>query len=123
MPKSMVVDPSVVRRAGKLEIASIPVNQYAEDFKAERERFGSEGLKRIWLDMVYIREFESMLNTFKIQGSWRGIEYNHKGPAHLSIGQEGTVGRPVREPRAFRLHLRLASEPRRDPRQVSVGLA
>ena len=88
MPKSMVVDPSVVRRAGKLEIASIPVNQYAEDFKAERERFGSEGLKRIWLDMVYIREFESMLNTFKIQGSWKGIEYNHKGPAHLSIGQE-----------------------------------
>ena len=88
MPKSMVVDPSVVRKAGKLEIASIPVNQYAEDFKAERERFGSEGLKRIWLDMVYIREFESMLNTFKIQGSWRGIEYNHKGPAHLSIGQE-----------------------------------
>ena len=29
-----------------------------------------------------------MLNAFKIQGTWRGIEYNHKGPAHLSIGQE-----------------------------------
>lgn len=88
MPKSMVVDPSVVRKAGKLEIASIPVNQYKGDFKAEVARFGPEGLKRIWLDMVYVREFETMLNTFKTQGSWNGIEYNHKGPAHLSIGQE-----------------------------------
>jgi 2-oxoisovalerate dehydrogenase E1 component len=84
----MVVDPSVVRKAGKLDIASIPVNQYNGDFKAELARFGPEGLKRIWLDMAYIREFESMLNAFKTQGSWNGIEYNHKGPAHLSIGQE-----------------------------------
>jgi 2-oxoisovalerate dehydrogenase E1 component len=89
MPKSMVVDPSVVRKAGKLDIASIPVNQYKGDFKAEQARFGGpEGLKRLWLDMVYIREFESMLNAFKTQGAWNGIEYNHKGPAHLSIGQE-----------------------------------
>ena len=29
-----------------------------------------------------------MLNAIKIQGAWKGIEYNHKGPAHLSIGQE-----------------------------------
>jgi 2-oxoisovalerate dehydrogenase E1 component len=89
MPKSMVVDPSVVRRADLLEIASIPVNQYKSDIKAELARFGGpEGLKRVWLDMVYIREFESMLNSFKTQGAWNGIEYNHKGPAHLSIGQE-----------------------------------
>jgi 2-oxoisovalerate dehydrogenase E1 component len=89
MPKSMVVDPSVVRKSGMLEIASIPVNQYKSDYKAELARFGgAEGLKRLWLDMVYIREFESMLNVFKTQGAWNGIEYNHKGPAHLSIGQE-----------------------------------
>jgi 2-oxoisovalerate dehydrogenase E1 component len=89
MPKSMVVDPKVVRKPGMLEIASIPVNQYKSDYKSEAARFGGpEGLKRIWLDMVYIREFESMLNAFKTQGSWNGIEYNHKGPAHLSIGQE-----------------------------------
>ena len=88
MPKSIVVDPSVVRKSGMLEIASIPINQYKSDFKAESARFGAEGLKQIWLDMVYIREFESMLNVFKTQGAWNGIEYNHKGPAHLSIGQE-----------------------------------
>jgi 2-oxoisovalerate dehydrogenase E1 component len=89
MPKSMIVDPSVVRKSGMLEIASIPINQYKSDFKAESARFGGpEGLRRLWLDMVYIREFESMLNVFKTQGAWNGIDYNHKGPAHLSIGQE-----------------------------------
>ncbi len=88
MPKSMIVDPSRVRERGSLEIASIPVNQYKPDFKAELARFGAEGLRSMLSDMVYIREFESMLNSFKTMGSWNGIEYNHKGPAHLSVGQE-----------------------------------
>jgi 2-oxoisovalerate dehydrogenase E1 component len=74
-----------------LEIDSIPINKYKSDFKLELERFGRDGLARMWLDMVYIREFESMLNSFKTQGSWKGIEYNHKGPAHLSIGQESAA--------------------------------
>jgi 2-oxoisovalerate dehydrogenase E1 component len=88
MPKSIVVDPQAVRKPGFVEVPRIPVNQYKRDPKAELARFGAEGLKRIWLDMVAIREFESMLNSFKLQGAWNGIEYNHKGPAHLSIGQE-----------------------------------
>ncbi|GAB1483938.1 hypothetical protein MASR2M78_27550 [Treponema sp.] len=33
---------------------------------------------RAWYDMVTIREFENMLNTFKTMGTWGGIEYNHK---------------------------------------------
>jgi 2-oxoisovalerate dehydrogenase E1 component len=41
--------------------------------------------------MATIREFETMLNTIKVQGSWEGIEYNHKGPAHLSMGQESAA--------------------------------
>ncbi|HOX33803.1 MAG TPA: thiamine pyrophosphate-dependent enzyme, partial [Spirochaetales bacterium] len=88
MPKSMHVDPAAVRTSGKLEIASIPVNQYKSDYRSELARFGAEGLRSILSDMVYVREFETMLNTFKTQGAWNGIEYNHKGPAHLSIGQE-----------------------------------
>jgi 2-oxoisovalerate dehydrogenase E1 component len=88
MPKSMVVDPSNVRKPGKIEIASIPVNQYRGDFKAELARFGAEGLVALWADMVRIREFETMLNAIKTQGSWNGVEYNHRGPAHLSAGQE-----------------------------------
>jgi 2-oxoisovalerate dehydrogenase E1 component len=41
--------------------------------------------------MLYIREFESMLDRIKKEGVYNGIEYNHKGPAHLSIGQESAA--------------------------------
>ena len=88
MPKSIVVEPNIVRKPGFVEVPRIPMNQYRSDLKAELARHGAQGLKQIWLDMVSIREFESMLNAIKIQGAWKGIEYNHKGPAHLSIGQE-----------------------------------
>ena len=38
--------------------------------------------------MEIIRAFENMLNEVKLRGNYKGIEYNHRGPAHLSIGQE-----------------------------------
>jgi 2-oxoisovalerate dehydrogenase E1 component len=91
MPKHIVVNPAAVRQRAQLEIRSIPVNQYQPDFAAERARFGVDELRRLWLDMVYIREFESMLNSLKTTGAWQGISYNHKGPAHLSIGQEAAA--------------------------------
>ncbi|MBT3272403.1 MAG: dehydrogenase, partial [Spirochaetales bacterium] len=74
-----------------LKIASIPINQYQSDFKKEEKKYGQEGLKRIYYDMLVIREFESMLDAIKKQGSYEGIEYEHKGPAHLSIGQESAA--------------------------------
>ncbi|MCB0024167.1 MAG: thiamine pyrophosphate-dependent dehydrogenase E1 component subunit alpha, partial [Caldilinea sp.] len=40
--------------------------------------------------MVVIREFETMLDRIKKEGAYQGIEYQHKGPAHLSIGQEAS---------------------------------
>ena len=46
---------------------------------------------RIQRDMAVIRTFETMLNEVKIKGSYQGIEYNHRGPAHLSIGQEASA--------------------------------
>jgi 2-oxoisovalerate dehydrogenase E1 component len=88
MPKSIVVDPKDVRKAQVIKIKDIPVNQYKPDFKKEVKAFGKEGLKQIYVDMLLIREFETMLNSIKTQGAYQGIEYNHKGPAHLSIGQE-----------------------------------
>ena len=91
MPKSIVVDPKEVRKPQVLKLKDIPVNQYRNDFKKETETYGTERLARIWYDMTVIREFESMLNAFKTQGSWNGIEYNHKGPAHLSMGQEASA--------------------------------
>ena len=91
MPKSITVDPREVRKPQVLKIKDIPVNQYKSDFKKELALYGKDKLKRIWYDMVTIREFETMLNSFKTQGGWNGIEYNHKGPAHLSIGQEAAA--------------------------------
>ncbi|WP_010254379.1 alpha-ketoacid dehydrogenase subunit alpha/beta [Treponema primitia] len=96
MPKSQVVDPKAVRKPDILKLKDIPVNQYKGDIKKEIDLYGKDKLKRIWYDMVTIREFETMLNTFKTQGTWNGIEYNHKGPAHLSLGQEASsVGQCV----------------------------
>jgi 2-oxoisovalerate dehydrogenase E1 component len=41
--------------------------------------------------MAFIREFERMLDEIKKKGSYAGISYDHKGPAHLSIGQEAAA--------------------------------
>jgi 2-oxoisovalerate dehydrogenase E1 component len=91
MPKSMVVDPKELRKPQILKLKDIPVNQYKSDYQKEARLYGKERLVRVWYDMVIIREFESMLNSFKTQGAWNGIEYDHKGPAHLSMGQEASA--------------------------------
>jgi 2-oxoisovalerate dehydrogenase E1 component len=90
MPKSILVDPAQVRGASSLKIKDIPVNVYKSDFAREKDRWGQKRLEQAWYDMAAIREFETMLNSIKTQGAWNGIEYNHKGPAHLSIGQEAS---------------------------------
>ena len=91
MPKSIVVDPREVRAAQTLKIKSIPINQYKPDIAKERKKLGVERLERIYYDMLVIREFETMLDSIKKQGVYEGIEYEHKGPAHLSIGQESAA--------------------------------
>jgi len=91
MPKSILVDPSEVRKPGTLKLKSIPLNQYVPDAKTEEKKYGREGLLRIYRDMCVIREFETMLNTIKTKGEYQGIPYDHKGPAHLSIGQESSA--------------------------------
>jgi 2-oxoisovalerate dehydrogenase E1 component len=96
MPKSQLVDPKAVRKPDVLKLKDIPVNQYKSDIKTELKLYGKEKLIRVFYDMATIREFENMLNTFKTQGAYNGIEYNHKGPAHLSMGQEASaVGQAV----------------------------
>lgn len=90
MPKTQLVDPSVVRKADVLKIKDIPLNQYKPDIKSELKKYGKEKLVRIFQTMATIREFETMLSLIKTQGVYNGINYNHKGPAHLSIGQESS---------------------------------
>jgi len=87
----MTVNPADLRKSGMLKIPSIPLNQYKRNFSAEIATYGKDGLTAMLHDMMAVREFESMLNSIKTTGSWNGVEYNHKGPAHLSIGQEAAV--------------------------------
>ncbi|MCJ8330596.1 MAG: dehydrogenase [Lentisphaeria bacterium] len=91
MPKSILVDPRIVRKKSTLEIPPIPLNHYSGTAAAEKKKYGSENLGLMLRDMKMIREFETMLNTIKTTGSYHDMEYDHKGPAHLSIGQEALV--------------------------------
>jgi len=91
MPKSLPILPADVRKPGMLELGRIPINQYRSDPTAETMRFGRPALVRMHRDMVLIREFETMLQRIKVQGNYEGIAYEHKGPAHLSIGQEAAA--------------------------------
>lgn len=91
MPKSIPIHPSEVRESALLQIKPIPINQYDRSIDQELELRGATNLARIHRDMAYIRAFESMLNEVKLKGSYNGIEYNYRGPAHLSAGQEAAA--------------------------------
>ena len=88
MPKSQNLDPKVIRKPEYIEFGKIPVNQYNRTVEEEKKNFSKDDFIRIFRDMVIIREFETMLNTIKTTNEYKGIPYNHPGPAHLSIGQE-----------------------------------
>lgn len=93
MPKSQIISPEENRRPGQLEFAPIPLNQYqktaGEEFASGR--FSKADFLRIQRDMEIIRAFENMLNEVKLRSSYQGVEYTHRGPAHLSIGQEASA--------------------------------
>ena len=91
MPKSQMISPAESRKRSTLQFQPIPVNQYDRTIKDELANFSREDLVRIQHDMELIRAFENMLNEIKLRGNFKGVEYNHKGPAHLSIGQEATA--------------------------------
>ncbi len=90
MPKSLFVDPSLVRAPGKVTFQDIPVNQYNKTVSEELAsgKYTKEDLVRIFRDMTVLREFETMLNLIKTQGGYNGIDHTYPGPAHLSAGQE-----------------------------------
>ncbi len=91
MPKSLTIDPAEARQPALIRAPELPVNAYISDPAAEAERYTRAQLVGVYHDMLLIREFETALDNFKKQGAYRGIEYNHAGPAHLSIGQEAAA--------------------------------
>ncbi len=93
MPKNQMIIPDQVRTRSYIEFSPIPINQYNKTIADELKsgRFTKADLIRIQHDMMVIRAFELMLDSVKKTGKYRDIEYNHRGPAHLSIGQESTA--------------------------------
>ena len=91
MPKAISITPAEMRRPGVLTVPPLPLNAYVSDPVREAQTYGVENLVRIYRDMLFIREFETMLDRIKKEGGYQGIQYQHKGPAHLSIGQEAAA--------------------------------
>ena len=91
MPKVLFIDPKVVRQKSQIKFKPIPVNEYQKSVKDEKSNYSKEDFLRIYRDMFVIREFETMLNEIKTKNEYSGIQYNHPGPAHLSIGQEAAA--------------------------------
>jgi len=87
----MIVKPGEERKAGHIQSPKVPMNAYTGTVEQELKHYGKEALVGIFADMMYIREFESMLQAIKTKGVYNGVEYDHKGPAHLSIGQESAA--------------------------------
>ncbi len=90
MTKQLHICPKEMRRPGYIEFGKIPVNQYKRTIEEEKANYGKDDFLRIYRDMRFIREFESMLYSIKTTNAYNGIEYNNPGPAHLSMGQEAS---------------------------------
>ena len=91
MPKSQHVDPNSVRESGVIKFKDIPVNAYKKTIEDEKSNFSNDEFLRIYRDIALLREFESMIQSCKMNGVYNGIESTYPGPAHLSLGQEATA--------------------------------
>ncbi|HEV3043704.1 MAG TPA: thiamine pyrophosphate-dependent enzyme [Roseiarcus sp.] len=91
MPKAIPIHPSAFAKTGKLDFPDVPIRAYARAFSDERARRGDEALREVLRHMMILREFESMLGALKAKGAYQDVAYDYKGPAHLSIGQEGAA--------------------------------
>jgi len=90
MPKIHIVDPTKERKPGKLKFPTVPLNAYKGTVPEELKALGNDAVIGMLEDMMLIREFEFMINEIKTAGVYQGMEYNHPGPAHLSMGQEAS---------------------------------
>lgn len=91
MPKELYIDPNELKARSALSVPQVPVHVYEASIEAERATFGDAGLLQLLRDLIFVREFETMLGALKATGSYNGVEFNYKGPAHMSIGQEAVA--------------------------------
>jgi 2-oxoisovalerate dehydrogenase E1 component len=91
MPKSIPLEPEKLLAQGRIHFTDIEVNAYKKTVEEECSILSPEDFLAIWQDMSAIREFETTLNEIKIKRTYKDIQYEHMGPAHLSIGQEASA--------------------------------
>jgi 2-oxoisovalerate dehydrogenase E1 component len=91
MPKSIVLEPEKLLAADRIHFTDIDVNVYNKTIEEEKAAYSAQDFLAMWQDMAAIREFETILNEIKIKRTYKGINYDHLGPAHLSIGQEAAA--------------------------------
>jgi 2-oxoisovalerate dehydrogenase E1 component len=88
MVKDLHISPEEIRERGEITFQPIPVNAFHTPFPEAAKDYEADDLLRMHRDMCILREFETMLDRIKQEGKYEGVEYTHRGPAHLSIGQE-----------------------------------
>jgi 2-oxoisovalerate dehydrogenase E1 component len=91
MPKSILLEPEKLLAKDHIHFTDIEVNAYDKTIEEERSVLSPQDFLAIWQDMSAIREFEIILNEIKIKRTYKGVTYDHLGPAHLSIGQEASA--------------------------------
>jgi 2-oxoisovalerate dehydrogenase E1 component len=91
MPKAVPITPEIVFEPGEIRFRNVPVNAYRRSLQDELDTYSRQDLLDLWSDMCAIREFETVLDQIKKKGVYKGFQYNHLGPAHLSIGQEASA--------------------------------
>ena len=91
MPKSIVIEPERMFARDTIRLSDIPVNAYQKSLAEEMAAYTPGDFLNLWLDMCAIREFETILNEIKLRRAYKGVSYEHLGPAHLSMGQEAAA--------------------------------
>ena len=91
MPKSIYVKPEDKFAKRTITFEDIPVCEYDKTVKDEKKNYTKEEFLGMYADMVAIREFESMLQSIKLQGEYNGKKFTYPGPSHLAIGEEATA--------------------------------
>ena len=91
--KEQFYSPEKMRAPGEIVIPNIPVNQYQRTVSdaLKDEGYTPADMLRIYRDMAYIREFETMLMSIRLKKTYSGVDYSYIGPAHSSIGQEAAA--------------------------------
>lgn len=91
MTKALEIYPEELFKAGKIEFTPIDVCAYNKTLAEEKKLFTKEEFVTIYHDMMILRTFETVINELKLKGEYKGVKYNHAGPAHLSMGQEAAA--------------------------------